>query len=127
LQLGKHAERDHNSKEKSYVDAIMRSMQSTFDQAPAEQVRPLSMRLGVVEPKRLGVGWEHDLIGEGEMTVAKVIEFYVPDNFRRAVKWVSPERRGKLIQFGAANLRASRVDDGAGDARNPVLDKAVLP
>jgi hypothetical protein len=47
------------------VDAIMRNMQGTFDKAPAEQVRPLSMRVGVVEPKRLGVGWEHDLIREG--------------------------------------------------------------
>jgi hypothetical protein len=33
------------------VDAIMRSMQGTFNQAPAEQVRPLSMRVGVVAPK----------------------------------------------------------------------------
>jgi hypothetical protein len=59
--------------------------------------------------------------------VAKVIEFYVPDNFRRRVKWVSPERRGKIIQFGPANLSAARAADGAGDVRNnPVLDKAVL-
>ena len=58
-----------------------------------------------------------------EMAVAKVIEFYVPDNFRRTVKWVSPERRGKIIQFDAANIRAARVGDGAGDVRNnPVLD-----
>jgi hypothetical protein len=44
------------------VDAIMRGMQGTFDQAPAEQVCPLSMRVGVVEPGDLGVGREHDLI-----------------------------------------------------------------
>jgi hypothetical protein len=61
------------------------------------------------------------------MAVAKVIEFYVPDNFRRTVKWVSPERRGKIIQFGAANIRAALVVDRAGDVRNnPVLDKVVL-
>jgi hypothetical protein len=114
LQLGKQHGQDHNSKEKSYVDAIMRGMQSTFDQAPAEQAGPLSMRVGVVEPKGLGVGCEHDLMREGDMAVAKVIEFYVPDNFVRTVKWVSPERRGKIIQFGAANIRAARVDDGTG-------------
>jgi hypothetical protein len=40
------------------VDAIVRDMQGPFDQAPAEQAGPLSMRVGVVEPKRLGVGCE---------------------------------------------------------------------
>ena len=33
------------------------------------------------------------------MTVAKIIEFYVPNNFRKRVKWVSPEQRGKIIEF----------------------------
>jgi hypothetical protein len=33
------------------------------------------------------------------MTVAKVIEFYIPNNFRNRVKWVSPELRGKIIEF----------------------------
>jgi hypothetical protein len=37
------------------VDAIVRGMQGTFDQAPAEQTCPLSMRVGVVELERLGV------------------------------------------------------------------------
>jgi hypothetical protein len=35
------------------------------------------------------------------MTVAKVIEFYIPNNFRKSVKWVSPEQRGKIIEFPA--------------------------
>jgi hypothetical protein len=35
------------------------------------------------------------------MTVAKVIEFYVPDHFRKNVKWVSPEERGKIIEFAS--------------------------
>jgi hypothetical protein len=33
------------------------------------------------------------------MTVAKVIEFYIPSNFRKSVQWVSPEQRGKIIEF----------------------------
>jgi len=33
------------------------------------------------------------------MTVAKVIEFYIPNNFRKSVKWVSPEQRGKIVEF----------------------------
>jgi len=35
------------------------------------------------------------------MTVAKVIEFYIPNNFRKSVKWVSPQRRGKIIEFAS--------------------------
>jgi len=33
------------------------------------------------------------------VAVAKVIEFYIPNNFRKSVKWVSREQRGKLIEF----------------------------
>jgi hypothetical protein len=33
------------------------------------------------------------------MTVAKVIEFYIPNTFRKSVQWVSPEQRGKIIEF----------------------------
>ena len=33
------------------------------------------------------------------MTVAKIIEFYIPNNFRKSVKWVAPEQRGKIIEF----------------------------
>ncbi len=36
---------------------------------------------------------------EGRMTVAKVIEFYIPNNFRKRVNWVSPAERGKIIEF----------------------------
>jgi hypothetical protein len=33
--------------------------------------------------------------------MAKVIEIYVPDNFRKTVKWVPPEKRGKVIEFAS--------------------------
>ena len=35
------------------------------------------------------------------MTVAKVIEFYIPDNSRKSMKWVPPELRGKIIEFAS--------------------------
>jgi len=35
------------------------------------------------------------------MTVAKVIEFYIPGTFRKSVKWVSREQRGKIIEFAS--------------------------
>jgi hypothetical protein len=31
--------------------------------------------------------------------VAKVIEFYIPTNLRKSLKWVAPEQRGKIIEF----------------------------
>jgi len=33
------------------------------------------------------------------LTVAKVIEFYIPNSFRKSMKWVSPEQRGRIIEF----------------------------
>jgi hypothetical protein len=34
------------------------------------------------------------------MVVAKIIEFYIPNSFQKKVKWVSPARRGRVIEFG---------------------------
>lgn len=33
--------------------------------------------------------------------MAKVIEFYIPSSFRKNVKWVPAEQRGKVIEFPA--------------------------
>jgi hypothetical protein len=48
-----------------------------------------------------------------EMVVAKVIEFRVPDNFRRRVKWVPLEQRGKVIEFAGESSLAAPVGPGA--------------
>ena len=34
-----------------------------------------------------------------ETTVAKVIEFYIPNKFRKIVKWTPSEQRGKVIEI----------------------------
>jgi len=31
--------------------------------------------------------------------MAKVIEFYIPERFKRKTRWIPPEQRGKLIYF----------------------------
>lgn len=31
--------------------------------------------------------------------MAQVIEFYIPESFRRKTKWVPAEQRGKLVDF----------------------------
>ena len=61
------------------------------------------MRLGVVgrHPSRFAWNSINDAKEEekAEMIVAKVIEFYIPGNFRKSVTWVPPQQRGKIIQF----------------------------
>ena len=34
-----------------------------------------------------------------DLIMAKVIEFYIPIRFQKKVAWVSPEERGKVIEF----------------------------
>jgi hypothetical protein len=34
-----------------------------------------------------------------EVAVAKVIEFYIPNSFRKTLKWVPELQRGKIIEF----------------------------
>ena len=31
--------------------------------------------------------------------MARVIEYYIPDRYRRPVRWVAPENRGKVLSF----------------------------
>ena len=31
--------------------------------------------------------------------MAKVIEFYIPKNFRKSFKWVPEPQRGKILEF----------------------------
>jgi hypothetical protein len=40
--------------------------------------------------------------------MAKIIEFYVPGNFRKkATKWIRAEERGKVIDFGLAHKKSA--------------------
>jgi hypothetical protein len=43
----------------------------------------------------------------GVVTVAKVIEFYIPDRFRTSEKWIPPEQRGKVIEFPAPEKKSA--------------------
>ena len=31
--------------------------------------------------------------------MAEVIEFYIPEKFRKTAKWIPPRQRGKVIKF----------------------------
>jgi len=34
--------------------------------------------------------------------MAKIIEFYIPQSFRKGAKWLPPNERGKLLEFPVA-------------------------
>ena len=39
--------------------------------------------------------------------MAKVIEFYVPDRFRKTGPWIPPEQRGKVIEFPSPQKKSA--------------------
>jgi hypothetical protein len=39
--------------------------------------------------------------------MAKVIEFYVPARFRKRVKWVPQQERGRVLEFAVAQKRTA--------------------
>ena len=39
--------------------------------------------------------------------MAKVIEFYIPARFRKAVKWVPQQKRGRVLEFPVAQKRTA--------------------
>jgi hypothetical protein len=58
--------------------------------------------------------------------VAKVIEFYIPSNFRRKVKWLSPEQRGRVIELSAGSSLAASAGPSVGEGdfwNKPALEK----
>jgi hypothetical protein len=58
--------------------------------------RAIRIETPALQPRKQHAG----ILGEkAGLTVARVIEFYIPTNFRKSVKWGSPEQRGKIIEF----------------------------
>jgi hypothetical protein len=41
----------------------------------------------------------------GVEVMARVIGFYIPARFRRIVKWVPPQQRGKVVPFRSTTAR----------------------
>jgi hypothetical protein len=42
--------------------------------------------------------------------MAKIVEFYVPQRFRKVAKWLPPNGRGKLLEFQATVRKSARQD-----------------
>jgi hypothetical protein len=72
------------------VDAMLCSMQAGTQESKAMRSHLLRLRLGMVTP------------------MAIVIEFYMPETFRKQRgKWISPEQRGKVIPFPAQQKKSA--------------------
>lgn len=54
--------------------------------------------------------------------MAKIIEFYIPNSLRRIVPWVSPARRGEVIEFGSQ----IRTEVMCMQKRTSILRSAVI-
>jgi hypothetical protein len=39
--------------------------------------------------------------------MAKVIEYYVPQGFRRPARWIPPDQRGKIIEFSVPQKKSA--------------------
>lgn len=71
------------------MDAVLCSVQAGTQESQASRSRSLRVRLGVVA------------------TMAIVIEYYVPQKFRKqGGKWTPPEQRGRIIPFPVFEKRS---------------------
>jgi hypothetical protein len=51
--------------------------------------------------ERTGPGWQRVI------RMAKIIEFYIPINFRKNDKWIPSEERGKIIEFSLPTKKSA--------------------
>ncbi len=66
------------------MDAMLSGVQAVSKKAQTQRSHSLRVRLGMVTD------------------MAKVIEYYIPEGFRKkSGKWIPPDQRGKIIQFPA--------------------------
>jgi hypothetical protein len=49
-------------------------------------------------------GWQRSY---GKDHMAKIIEFYIPSNFRKNDKWIPPQERGKIIEFNLPTKKSA--------------------
>ena len=63
------------------MDAMLCRVPPGADEIQIARPHSLPMRLGVVT------------------AVAKIIEYYIPESFRKKAAWIPPDQRGKIIQF----------------------------
>lgn len=84
-----------------YVDAFLCGLQSALAQAKALRFCALSMWLGMGRSRAIAKRRPKGGV------VAKIIEFYIPSNFRKSEKWIPAQSRGKVIAFGLQTKKSA--------------------
>ena len=93
------------------MDEIVRGVQSYLKKIALDRLGSLPMWMGVA--RRRPVAYpdrraqtthmtdeaKKDESQELESAEAEVIEFYIPLNFRKPIRWIPPAHRGKLLPF----------------------------
>jgi hypothetical protein len=62
--------------------------------------------IGFLEKSGYATGSGANVDGSGS-AMAKIIEFYIPNSFRKKRPWIPAEERGKLIEFPAAEKKSA--------------------
>ncbi len=98
---------------RSRVDEVMRGMQGTHDKAPLARFCPLPLWVGVgvvgaiqMESRSQADKTQRFHEMKGNCYMARVINFYIPENFRRKATTVPQSKPGKLIRFYPAKKSA---------------------
>jgi len=76
------------------VDAFMCGLQVALAKTKALRFCSVSVWLGMAGSRKV-----NRRVGQKGAAVAKIIEFYIPSNFRWKGKWIPPQNRGKIIEF----------------------------
>ena len=71
------------------MDAMLCGVPPSAQEIPIVRSHALRVRLGVVT------------------VVAKIIEYYIPESFRKKAGWIPPDQRGKVIQFPAPQKKSA--------------------
>ena len=66
-----------------------------------KRLRGIARILGVFKAIAVPRGWIK------EVAMAKVIEFYIPKNFRRPMKWVRELQCGRILEFRAQTKKSA--------------------
>ncbi len=78
---------------KDHVDTFMCSLQSTIAKIASVRFCSLSMWMGMARSTI------NNRVKQKGAAAPKIIEFHVPNNFRRRGKWLPAQDCGKIIEF----------------------------
>lgn len=88
------------------MDEVMRGLQGNHDKAPLARYCPLPVWVGVgvvgaiqMESQSQADKTQRFHEMEGNCCMARVINFYIPKNFRRKAPTVPQSKPGKVIEF----------------------------